>query len=377
METTYSQSLEINKLTQAQFNTAETAGTLNANALYLTPEQPLTITFNNGSTEGTTKFTYDGSVSKTINLPVGSTNTSSKIYLIGATSQTTAPASYYSHDTAYVGTDGCLYSGSLKVLTSHQTIKQDGVTGATVTRFCTCPTAAATAAKTVSSITNGTFSLGTGSRVTVKFTYANTADNPTLNVNSTGAKSIYHNGSQITTGTNKALLAGTCDFVYDGTQWQLVGNYINTTSSDTKVTQTSLATSGTTDYYILASNTSSPTSGTAYGSYYTSYVKLRGTGQLTAQTFYAASDKRLKENIVAYTPPKSVLDLPIYTYNYISDESKTQHIGCLAQDLQEICPELVSLDGEYLTINESKIVYLLLDEVKKLKAEIEELKAKV
>jgi hypothetical protein len=379
METTYSQSLEINKLTQAQFNTAETAGTLNANALYLTPEQPLTITFNNGSTEGTNKFTYDGSVSKTINLPVGSTNTSSKIYLIGATSQTTAPASYYSHDTAYVGSDGCLYSGSLKVLTSHQTIKQDGVTGATVTRFCTCSTAAATAAKTVSSITNGTFSLGTGSRVTVKFTYANTANNPTLNVNSTGAMSIYHNGSQITTGTNKALLAGTCDFVYDGTQWQLVGNYIDTTSSDTKVTQAYSTTSNS--YPLLMSATSGVSSTSSRGAT-TAIVNNQlyanpSTGQLTAKTFYATSDKRLKENFVEYTPNKSVLNLPVYKYNFITDETKTTHVGCLAQDLYEICPEAVSEDPNgYLSINESKIVYLLLDEVKKLKAEVEELKTK-
>lgn len=46
----------------------------------------------------------------------GSTDTSSKIFLIGATSQAANPQTY-SHDTAYVGTDGCLYSGSKKVCT--------------------------------------------------------------------------------------------------------------------------------------------------------------------------------------------------------------------------------------------------------------------
>lgn len=51
----------------------------------------------------------------------GSTNTSSKIFLIGATSQAANPQTY-SHDTAYVGTDGCLYSGGAKVLTSHLTV---------------------------------------------------------------------------------------------------------------------------------------------------------------------------------------------------------------------------------------------------------------
>lgn len=46
----------------------------------------------------------------------GSTDTSSKIFLIGATSQAANPQTY-SHDTAYVGTDGCLYSDGNKVAT--------------------------------------------------------------------------------------------------------------------------------------------------------------------------------------------------------------------------------------------------------------------
>lgn len=115
-------------------------------------------------------------------------------------------------------------------LQSHQTIKQDGITGATVNRFGTCSTAAATAAKTVS-ITSGTFNLEAGARVSVKFTNANTAGTPTLNVNSKGAKNIFSKGSQITTGTNKSLLAGTVDFIYDGTQWHLIGNYIDTNTT--------------------------------------------------------------------------------------------------------------------------------------------------
>ena len=44
----------------------------------------------------------------------GATNTSYKIFLVGATSQGANPQTY-SHDTAYVGTDGYLYSNSEKV----------------------------------------------------------------------------------------------------------------------------------------------------------------------------------------------------------------------------------------------------------------------
>lgn len=100
-------------------------------------------------------------------------------------------------------------------------------------------------------------------------------------------------------------------------------------------------------------------------------------GVMTAQSFNALSDKRLKENIVEYSPNKSILDLPIYSYNFISDEKKTKKIGCLAQDLKEICPEIVKEDNNgYLSIEENKIVYLLLDEVKKLKKIVDELEAR-
>ena len=47
----------------------------------------------------------------------GSTDTSSKIFLIGATSQAANPKTY-SHDTAYVGTNGCLYSNNKLVTTT-------------------------------------------------------------------------------------------------------------------------------------------------------------------------------------------------------------------------------------------------------------------
>ena len=156
------------------------------------------------------------------------------------------------------------YGDAVTPLTSHQTIKQDGVTGATGNHFGTCSIAAGTAAKTVS-ITAGTPVLEAGLRVTVKFTYANTAGTPTLNVNSLGAKNIFHNGVQITTGANKALLAGTVEFVYDGTQWQLVGNYIDTDtkawgSITGKPTETGSNTTG-----ITASTTATKTTlGTAF-----------------------------------------------------------------------------------------------------------------
>lgn len=81
--------------------------------------------------------------------------------------------------------------------------------------YATCTTAAATAAKVA---TCSGFTLTTGAVVAVKFTYANTAASPTLNVNSTGAKSIAAYGT--TALPINAWAAGaTVVFVYDGSQW--------------------------------------------------------------------------------------------------------------------------------------------------------------
>lgn len=100
---------------------------------------------------------------------------------------------------------------------------------------------------------------------------------------------------------------------------------------------------------------------------------VKMNNECRANTFYATSDARKKENIVDYVPENSILDLPVKEFNFIGKEEK--QIGCLAQDLQQLFPNLVKEDDEgYLSIQENKLVYLLLDEVKKLKAEVEKLK---
>ncbi|MPM02101.1 hypothetical protein SDC9_48346 [bioreactor metagenome] len=79
--------------------------------------------------------------------------------------------------------------------------------------YATCSTAAATAAKVA---TLSGFVLNTGSVVGVYFTYRNTASSPTMNINSTGAKSIYYNGAAVTTAIipKHALLQYTGSYFY-------------------------------------------------------------------------------------------------------------------------------------------------------------------
>lgn len=93
---------------------------------------------------------------------------------------------------------------------------------------------------------------------------------------------------------------------------------------------------------------------------------------ITSNTFNTTSDRRLKENITDYNYHDSILDIPVKEFDMKSDGS--HHIGCIAQDLQKKYPELVSEDANgYLRIEESKLVYLLMEEVKMLKARIEDL----
>lgn len=85
--------------------------------------------------------------------------------------------------------------------------------------YATCGTAAATAAK-VATLASGTLSLKKGATVCVKFTYATSVANPTLNVGSTGAKTIRVYGANLTASSVYNWVAGaTVQFVYDGTYW--------------------------------------------------------------------------------------------------------------------------------------------------------------
>lgn len=120
------------------------------------------------------------------------------------------------------------------------------------TAYGTCGTEAATVAKVATIQDSQAFSLFTGETVHIKFTYSNTATNPTLNVNSTGAKSIVQYGST-KVGVNAATswIAGAIvSLTYDGTSWVL-----NTSiGSEVKLNGTTTATA---DFYAPT------TSGTA------------------------------------------------------------------------------------------------------------------
>lgn len=115
------------------------------------------------------------------------------------------------------------------------------------TAYGVCETAAATAAKVVD-MTG--FVLTNGATIHVRMTNSNTVANPTLNVNSTGAKKIYRYGTTApSTSAASSWYAGTVvSFTYDSSlnsnagAW-VMNNWLNTdTNTNTMVSQSSTTT---------------------------------------------------------------------------------------------------------------------------------------
>ena len=82
--------------------------------------------------------------------------------------------------------------------------------------YATCSTAAGTAAK-VATLAAGSLTLKAGATVAVRFTNANTAASPTLNVSGTGAKAIYTQGVRYAYWSAGSVVV----FTYDGSYWRV------------------------------------------------------------------------------------------------------------------------------------------------------------
>jgi hypothetical protein len=127
----------------------------------------------------------------------------------------------------------------------------------------------------------------------------------------------------------------------------------------------------------------------------TTMLEVGGAITATDNITAYSSDKRLKTNIVLIQNPLEKLNkLSGFTYNWndkanelVGYDTSESIVGMFAQDVQEVLPEAVKIapfddDGNgnsksgenYLTIQYEKVVPLLVEAMKELKNEIEELK---
>ena len=136
---------------------------------------------------------------------------------------------------------------------------------------------------------------------------------------------------------------------------------------------------GSNKLYIDNTSTSYPL---IYGELDNNIVKIHGELQMIAST--SPSDKRLKRDI---KPLQSSLNkiqaLQGVSYQWRTEEytewgfKKTKQIGLVAQNVEDVIPELVSTDRKgYKAVSYDKLTAILVEAVKELKAENDQLKAK-
>ena len=130
----------------------------------------------------------------------------------------------------------------------------------------------------------------------------------------------------------------------------------------------------TDERYVRRNDTTSGNIETLTGSIYVTQ-DVRADGDITA--FYSASDRSLKENIeVIDNAIDKVMTLSGYTFNYIGREEKMS--GVMADEVESVLPEVVyKFDGDLKAVRYGNMMGLIIEAIKDLKSDINELKEKV
>ena len=107
--------------------------------------------------------------------------------------------------------------------------------------------------------------------------------------------------------------------------------------------------------------------------------KFHVIGSIVASSNITAySDISLKDNITSIPNAlDKVLQIRGVTYNRNDIEDNPQHTGVIAQEVEKVLPEVISENEDGIkSVAYGNMVGLLVEAIKELKAEIEELKGK-
>lgn len=101
--------------------------------------------------------------------------------------------------------------------------------------------------------------------------------------------------------------------------------------------------------------------------------------EANSASFNTISDIRLKDNIIPYTKGlKEICLVNTYSFSYKKEsgyETEKNHIGVLAQEVEKVFPEaIIKNDNDFLSVNNESIIWALLNSIKELKEEINELR---
>ena len=177
-----------------------------------------------------------------------------------------------------------------------------------------------------------------------------------------GSTNIINVGNGVTinsSGINVTGVITATSFVGNGSGLTGAGS---TVADDTTTNQT---------FYPIFTQT---TSGTITASK-VSTTKLNfnpSTGSVTAVDFTSTSDINLKENIHTVGNALEITE-QLRGVSFDWKESGRSSYGVIAQELEEVLPELVK-QGEVKSVNYNGIIGVLIEAIKELKKEVEDLK---
>ena len=105
--------------------------------------------------------------------------------------------------------------------------------------------------------------------------------------------------------------------------------------------------------------------------------EIEASGDVIA---FGSSDERLKDNITPISEPLYKLSkVGGYTFDWNDkqDTYKGHDVGVIAQEIEEVLPQVVTTRGNgYKAVKYEKIVPLLIESIKELKQEVDEIKQK-
>lgn len=336
----------------------------------------LVLKINSGTTEGTNQYTFNGSAAKTLDIKAGS-----NVTLTAAAGVLTISSTNTTYPVATSSANG--------LMSSTDKSKLDGIaTGANNYSLPTATGSVLGGVKTGSNITNssGTISL-TKANVVAALGYTP----PTADSNTTYTFANGTNGFTVTPSGGSAQTVTVTPSIANNVTGSGTSGYIAKFSGANTVTNGPALGSSTTTFLrndgtwasVTVTKLSSPdgskvlevtNNGTTLSGYLTVSDRVN-----SVNGFFQTSDKRLKENIVDL---ESSLDkiskIPTVNFNYISDEDKRAQIGTIADEVEEVFPELVSKGSDgYKTVDYSKFSIIALSAIKELSKKVDELSKKV
>lgn len=174
------------------------------------------------------------------------------------------------------------------------------------------------------------------------------------------------NGKLATSTISGVSLGSNLNSLTFGSYLTSTGSYNGSTARTVSVAATTLNTSNT----VVARNASGDFSAGSI-----SCGNLTATFTVQAADFNSTSDENLKANIETVQNPLDTLQqLRGVTFDWKTTNKPS--VGVIAQEIEKVLPQLVN-DGEHKSVNYNGLIGILIEAVKELSTEIEELKKKL